>query len=156
MSNLENALKELREKRSKAQIEIEKLDQVFWDRVVEWYGCITTAKPTNPNNFRGLTSQNGEGAESAMGERGEAIAASRGGSENNEFGSCQAHHVGGFTEEDRGGCAGEVGEDTGCCEEGGVGGISSLWSLLRRQRGRLSCLKSIAQCGFIFTERETL
>jgi len=29
MSNLENALKELREKRSKAQIEIEKLDQVI-------------------------------------------------------------------------------------------------------------------------------
>jgi hypothetical protein len=29
MSNLENALKELREKRSKAQIEIEKLDQII-------------------------------------------------------------------------------------------------------------------------------
>jgi hypothetical protein len=30
MSNLENALKELREKRSKAQIEIEKLDQIIF------------------------------------------------------------------------------------------------------------------------------
>jgi hypothetical protein len=26
--------------------------------------------------------------------------------------SCEAHHVGGFTKEDRDGCEGEVGEDT--------------------------------------------
>jgi hypothetical protein len=55
-----------------------------------------------------------------MGKRAETIAASGGGSENNEFDSCQAHHVGIFPQEDRGDTAGEVGKDTGCEEESGL------------------------------------
>jgi hypothetical protein len=55
-----------------------------------------------------------------MGKCAETIAASSGDSENNERDSCQAHNVGGFTEEDRSGCTGEVGEDTGAAEEGGI------------------------------------
>jgi hypothetical protein len=55
-----------------------------------------------------------------MGKSAETIAASSGGNENNEFGSCQAHHVGIFPQEDRGGTPGEVGEDTGAAEEGGL------------------------------------
>jgi hypothetical protein len=54
-----------------------------------------------------------------MGKRAETVAANSCGSENNGLGSCEAHHVGGFTEEDRCGCTGEVGEDTRR-KEGGV------------------------------------
>jgi hypothetical protein len=54
-----------------------------------------------------------------MGKRAETVAASSGGSEKNGRDSCQAHHVGIFPQEDRGGTAGEVGEDT-CREDGGV------------------------------------
>jgi hypothetical protein len=70
-----------------------------------------------------------------MGKRAETVAASSGGSEGNGRDSCQAHHVGGSPQEDRGDTKSTVGEDTGC-EEGGVGRISSLGSLLRRVRGR--------------------
>jgi len=71
-----------------------------------------------------------------MGKRAETISASSGGSESNECDSRQAHHVGSSPQEDRGGAAGEVGEDT-CREEGGVGGTSSLGSLPWRVRGGL-------------------
>jgi hypothetical protein len=47
MSNLENALKELREKRSKAQIEIEKLDQII-SGIESLNGTVTLHKPTQP------------------------------------------------------------------------------------------------------------
>jgi len=53
-----------------------------------------------------------------MGEGAEGIAASSRGSENNGLGSCEAHHVGISPQEDCGGAAGEVGEDTGEAEEG--------------------------------------
>jgi hypothetical protein len=55
-----------------------------------------------------------------MGKRAETVAASSSCSENNGRDSCQAHHVGIFPQEDRGGTAGEVGEDTGAAEEGGL------------------------------------
>ena len=55
-----------------------------------------------------------------MGEHSEGIAASSGGGENNGLGSCQAHHVGISTTEDRGGAAGAVGKvqssEEGCLE----------------------------------------
>jgi hypothetical protein len=78
------------------------------------------SQANNSNNFRSLTSQNGARTKSTMGKRAETVAASSGCSENNGRGSCQAHHVGFSPQEDRGGCAGEVGEDTGAAEEGGV------------------------------------
>ena len=54
-----------------------------------------------------------------MGKRAETVAASSGGSESNGRDSCQSHHVCISPQEDRGGTAGEVGEDT-CREEGGL------------------------------------
>jgi len=72
-----------------------------------------------------------------MGERAETIAASSGGSENNQFRSCKAYHVGGSPEEDCRDTKSTVGEDTGAAEEGGVSWISSLGSLLRRERDGL-------------------
>ena len=47
MSNLENALQELREKRSKAQIEIEKLDQII-SGIESLNGTVTLHKSTQP------------------------------------------------------------------------------------------------------------
>src|SRR6267154_286209 len=47
MSNLENALKELREKRSKAQIEIERLDQII-SGIESLNGTETLHKPSQP------------------------------------------------------------------------------------------------------------
>src|SRR6267154_6299942 len=47
MSNLENALKELREKRSKAQIEIEKLDQVI-SGIESLNGTGVSQQPSQP------------------------------------------------------------------------------------------------------------
>jgi len=55
-----------------------------------------------------------------MGKRAETVAAGSGGSESHGLTSRETHHVSGVTEEDRGGTAGEVGEDT-CRKEGGVG-----------------------------------
>ena len=43
----------------------------------------------------------------------------------------QAQNIRSRQEENRGGAAGEVGEGEGAAEEGGVGGLSSLRSLLR-------------------------
>jgi hypothetical protein len=56
-----------------------------------------------------------------MGEYSEPIAAS---SRDGETGlcSCEAHHVGISTQEDRGGTKGTVGEDTGAGKEGGISG----------------------------------
>jgi hypothetical protein len=47
MSNLENALQELREKRSKAQIEIEKLDQII-SGIESLNGTGALHKPSQP------------------------------------------------------------------------------------------------------------
>jgi len=47
MSNLENALKELREKRSKARIEIEKLDQII-SGIESLNGTAVLHQPTQP------------------------------------------------------------------------------------------------------------
>ena len=47
MSNLENALKELREKRSRAQIEIEKLDQII-SGIESLNGTAVLHKPSQP------------------------------------------------------------------------------------------------------------
>jgi hypothetical protein len=47
MSNLENALKELREKRSEAQIEIEKLDQII-SGIESLNGTVALHKPSQP------------------------------------------------------------------------------------------------------------
>jgi hypothetical protein len=47
MSNLENALKELREKRSRAQIEIEKLDQLI-SGIESLNGTGVLQQPTQP------------------------------------------------------------------------------------------------------------
>jgi len=56
-----------------------------------------------------------------MGKRSQTIAASSGGSESNARDSGEAHHIGIFPQEDRGGTACEVGEDTCRKEEGGLG-----------------------------------
>jgi hypothetical protein len=48
MSNLENALKELREKRSKARIEIEKLDQIVFG-IESLNGSVALHKPSQPS-----------------------------------------------------------------------------------------------------------
>src|ERR1700687_3139490 len=48
MSNLENALKELREKRSKARIEIEKLDQIIFG-IESLNGSVALHKPSQPS-----------------------------------------------------------------------------------------------------------
>jgi hypothetical protein len=55
-----------------------------------------------------------------MGKGWEGIEASSNGSENNSLGTCEAHHVGGRPQEDRGGAAGTLGEGAGGEEEGGV------------------------------------
>jgi hypothetical protein len=47
MSNLENALKELRQKRSKAHTEIEKLDQII-SGIESLNGTVTLHKPSQP------------------------------------------------------------------------------------------------------------
>jgi phosphopantothenoylcysteine synthetase/decarboxylase len=47
MSNLENALKELREKRSRAQVEIEKLDQII-SGIESLNGTGATGEATQP------------------------------------------------------------------------------------------------------------
>jgi transposase len=47
MSNLENALKELREKRSRAQIEIEKLDQII-SGIESLNGTAVSHRPSQP------------------------------------------------------------------------------------------------------------
>jgi hypothetical protein len=47
MSNLENALKEFREKRSRAQIEIEKLDQIIFG-IESLNGSVALHKPSQP------------------------------------------------------------------------------------------------------------
>jgi hypothetical protein len=56
MSNLENALKELREKRSKAQIEIDKLDQVI-SGIESLNGTAALHKPTEPIRVISLASR---------------------------------------------------------------------------------------------------
>jgi hypothetical protein len=64
-----------------------------------------------------FAAKNGAGTKGEMGERSEWIAASEG---SDGLGSCQAHHVGGGPEEDRGSTAGKVGEGEGGAEEGGL------------------------------------
>jgi hypothetical protein len=54
-----------------------------------------------------------------MGEDSKGIAASG-------LGSCEARHVGGSSEEDRGCSKGEVGEGEGGAEEGGVVTVSAI------------------------------
>src|SRR6202040_4251522 len=56
MSNLENALKELREKRSKAQIEIEKLDQII-SGIESLNGTGVLQQPSQPIRVISLASR---------------------------------------------------------------------------------------------------
>jgi hypothetical protein len=56
MSNLENALKELREKRSKAQVEIEKLDQII-SGIESLNGSVALHKPSQPSRVISLASR---------------------------------------------------------------------------------------------------
>ena len=53
MSNLENALKELREKRSEAQIEIDKLDQII-SGIESLNGTGVSHKATQPTRMVGV------------------------------------------------------------------------------------------------------
>jgi hypothetical protein len=85
----------------------------FWDRIFERYGSSTQQDSPNEKIYiRSFTTQNGTGTKGAMGKCSETVAANAGG-EVNGIGSCQAHHVGISTEEDRGGAAGTVGEVQG-------------------------------------------
>jgi hypothetical protein len=56
MSNLENALKELREKRGKAQIEIDKLDQVI-SGIESLHGAGVLHKSSQPSRVISLASR---------------------------------------------------------------------------------------------------
>lgn len=56
MSNLENALKELREKRSRARVEIEKLDQVI-SGIESLNGTGILHKPSQPSRVISLASR---------------------------------------------------------------------------------------------------
>jgi hypothetical protein len=58
-----------------------------------------------------------------MGKGSEGIPASDGDSENNELGSCKAHHVSGSPQEDRSISAGKVGENKGAAKEGCLVGL---------------------------------
>jgi hypothetical protein len=75
-----------------------------------------------------------------MGESSETVAANSCGSEIHDLGSCQAHHVGISTPEDRGGTKGTVGEDTGC-EEGLIGCLLAALVELRLLRERRAPLR---------------
>jgi hypothetical protein len=79
----------------------------FRDRVFERYESIPQVRPTDPNRVGSFTSQNGAGAESAMGKGEESSAETR------------ANHIGGREKENRGGTKGTLGEDTGGEEEVG-------------------------------------
>ena len=65
----------------------------FGDRVVKRFGSIPESKSTDANHIGSLAAQDGPGAKGEMGEGSEGIAASSGDSQNNGFGSCEAHHV---------------------------------------------------------------
>jgi hypothetical protein len=67
-----------------------------------------------------------------MGKGSKRIEASSG--ENNCVGSCEVHHVGIRTQEDRGGAAGTVGEGAGGAEEGGEAVLVASPALLQVQR----------------------
>jgi hypothetical protein len=121
MSNLENALRELREKRSHTQIEIDKLDQII-SRILERNRNRSTWQdnPVETSYIRSFTAQNGLGTESPMGKGTRRVATNSSG-EGHGLGSCEAHHVGIGPQEDRGGTKGAVGEATGAGVESGLG-----------------------------------
>ncbi len=119
MSNLQNALQELREKRTQAQMEFEKLNQII-SGIESLNGLGVMVKATRPTRFVSAASRRKMArAQGTMGECAERIAVSRSGTET-QFRSCQAHHVGIGPQEDRGGGACKVGEDSSG-EEGGIG-----------------------------------
>jgi hypothetical protein len=138
MSNLENAIQQLREERKQAQIEVRTLDQAI--SVIESLNGTGVSRQSSrpyPNRVLSFTSQDGAGATSAMGEGAGTFVVNIGGKDH-QFRSCQAHNISSRQKEDRGGTAGEVGEVEGCEEE--IGGLSNLRNLLRRVRYRLSRL----------------
>ena len=146
MANLDNALQQLRTERSRAQSEIEKLDQAI--SVIESFKRFRNISENQPeaNNIGSFSTEDGAGAKGAMGKGWEGIAFS-GGRENNWLGTREAHHVGISPQEDRRCSKGEVGE-VQSSEEGGLepaGPITRivLHSCPSEEYRQLCCLSSM-------------
>ena len=108
MSNFDNALRELRARRSGMQVELEKLDQII-SGIESLNGAGSdTYSATDSQSISSFTSQDGAGAESTMGELEEGIAASR--SNENNRNSCQAHDVSLRSQEDQLGAESKMGK----------------------------------------------
>jgi hypothetical protein len=120
MPSLGNALQELREDRSATQLRLEKLNQAI-SAIESLNGTGTAGETSQPKRIISAASRRkmGAGAEGALGEPAEAVAASSGGSENNTCGSCKTHHITSRQKTDRGGTKGTVGEVEGGEEEVG-------------------------------------
>ena len=120
MPSLGNALQELRRDRSATQLRLEKLNQIIYG-IESLNGSGTTGeyKPTEANYIGSFTAENGAGAEGAMG-KGERTCEINIGRKDHEFRSCQAHHVGCRSQEDRRRSKSTVGEVPGAAEEGGL------------------------------------
>ena len=110
--SLDNALKELREKRHRAQVEIDKLDQIIAGIESLSETEAAPGKTTQPRRVISAASRRkmALAQKGAMGEYSDETAASSGNSEVKECHSRQAHHISGSPQEDRGGTKSTVGE----------------------------------------------
>ena len=112
-------LRKLPAERSRAQLQVEKLDQAISDRVFEQFGNIRSAIQSKTNNLSGFATKNGAGSESEMSEGWEGNKASRGSGEN-EFVGRQAHHVGIGPQNDCCRSKNQTGEDSRGAKESGL------------------------------------
>jgi hypothetical protein len=120
MSNLDNALKKLREKRSQAQAEIDKLDQII-SGIESLNGTGVIHKPAPQSRVIYAASRRKMAlAQKARWAKGSEWIETA--SQNNWLVTSQVHNVSGSPSEDCGGTNGTLGKDTGC-KEGGVASV---------------------------------
>ncbi len=138
MSNLDNALRELREKRTRARVEIDKLDQLISGIAsLNGTGAATPNNTVQPKRIISAASRRKmalaqKARWASIRKKSQPIAVV---AKSAMLGSGKAHHVRISTPEDRGGTKSTVGEDTGAGEEGGLVAYECLLRNLTRGYG---------------------